>query len=376
MNVIVIDSLVGNDYTINLCRGLSEVTEDLTLVVPKNRIVELIPEVDVRHWAPSKDFKINKLRKVVDYITYLFRVLFLIKSKNKCVVHFQFFRRKSDVYFLALLRLLGTKIVYTAHNVLPHEETMFDRFRAKILYKSTQAIIVHSNFIREKLISEFPTNTEKIYIVPHGNFDNYLPVKPLTKEEARSFFGLSMDEKVILFFGYIREYKGLDLLIEAFELVAEKDNKTKLIIAGAPINSKLGNKYENQILKSKYRARIIYHLNFIPSEQIPLYFESSDIIVLPYKSIDHSGIIHLAYSFSKPVIATNVGDFSETIEHNKSGIILENNTVSNLANTILEVSFNDDLRRMGEYAKSLSESKYSWENIAELTTDVYELLLH
>jgi len=373
MKVVIIDSLVGNDYTINLCRGLQEVIEDLTLIVPKNRPVELKSHVKVKHWAPSKDLKINKMIKVVDYFFYLIRMLFFIKSK-KCIVHFQFFRRKLDIYFLALLRILGTRIVYTAHNVLPHEVTKFDRFRAKILYKSVAVIIVHSNFIREKLIKEFPANAAKIHIVPHGNFDNYLPKEVLTKEEARSVFGLSINEKVILFFGYIREYKGLDLLIEAFELVAEKNNNITLIIAGAPVNTELLKKYEHQILKSKFRERIIYHLNFIPSDKIPVYFESSDVVILPYKSIDHSGIIHLAYSFSKPVIATDVGDFSENIEHNKSGKILERNTPAELAEVILESCSTDDLKKMGEYAKCLSESKYSWKNIAKLTTNIYGIL--
>jgi len=371
MRVIIVDSLIGNDYTINLCRGLQEVVNDLTLILPQNRKYEPLKSTKVKLWAPSKDSSVNKIRKSIDYIVYLFRLFVFIRLGRKCIVHFQFFRRKSDIYFVRLLRIWGIKVVYTAHNVLPHEKTWLDKFRAKILYKSAEAIIVHSNFIREKLIKEFPASAAKIHIVPHGNFDNYLPKEVLSKEEARSYFGLSMDEKVILFFGYIREYKGLDLLIDAFELVAEKDNNINLIIAGAPINNKLSDRYWQQILKSNFRERIIYHNNFIPGEKIPLYFEASDILVLPYKSIDHSGIIHLAYSFSKPVIATDVGDFKEIIEHNKSGVILELNTASCLADAILKLSLNNDLGRIGEYAKSLSESKYSWKNIAKLTANVY-----
>lgn len=376
MRVIIIDSLIGNDYTINLCKGLQQVVNDLTLILPKNRKNEPLANVKVKLWAPSKDSGVNKFRKSADYIHFLFRLFILIRLGRKCIVHFQFFRRKFDIYFLVLLRLLGIKLVYTAHNVLPHETKSFDRFRANLLYRAAGAIIVHSNFISKKLTKEFPAASNKIHIVPHGNFDNYLPSLKITKHEARSHFGLSLTDNVILFFGYIREYKGLDLLLDAFDLVAEKDNKLKLLIAGAPINQELKNKYNNQILKSKFSERMFYHSDFIPSEKIPVYFEASDVIILPYKSIDHSGIIHLAYSFSKPVIATNVGDFSEIIEHNKSGKILDKNTASDLAEVILELYSDYDLEKMGEYAKSLSESKYSWKNIAELTKKVYTDLLN
>jgi len=375
MRVIIIDSLIGNDYTINLCNGLQEIIKDLTLILPKNRSVESLTAVKVKFWAPSKDVNVSKIRKSVDYILFLLRLFLLIRLDRNCIVHFQFFRRKSDVYFLTLLRFFGVRVIYTAHNILPHEISRFDKFRANILYKASKAIIVHSDFIKRKLIKEFPFCFSKTYIVPHGNFDNYLPDAPISKQVARNHFGLSDNDKVILFFGYIREYKGLELLLDAFEVAAAKDDKIKLIIAGAPINDVLRNKYNNQILKSKFRDRIIDHFNFIPSENIPLYFESSDILILPYKSIDHSGIIHLSYSFSKPVIVTNVGDFSEIVEQNKSGKVLENNTASSLADSILELNSNYDLWEMGKYAKYLSETKYSWENVSKLTANVYSTLL-
>lgn len=375
MRAIIIDSLIGNDYTINLCKALRGNVKDLTLIVPKNRAVELSSGIKIKYWAPSKDSKINKLRKILDYAIYLLRMLFFIMSKRKCIAHFQFFRRKMDIFFLVLLRILGTGIVYTAHNVLPHETKRFDKFRAKILYKASGSIIVHSDFIKNKLVKEFPFCETKTHIIPHGNFDNYLPEENITKREARGQLEISIDAQVILFFGYIREYKGLDLLIDAFELVAEKNDKIILIIAGAPLNEELRNKYNNQILKSAYRDRIINHFKFIPSEDIPLYFQSSDFVILPYRSIDHSGIIHLAYSFSKPVIATNVGDFSEVIEDNKSGMILERNTPSNLAEAILKMCSENDSEKMGKHAKFLSENKYSWENVSTLTLKVYNTLI-
>ena len=108
---------------------------------------------------------------------------------------------------------------------------------------------------------------------------------------------------------------------------------------------------------------------------VPFYFEAADIVVLPYTAIDHSGIIHLAYSFNRPVISTNVGDFSEVIEDNKSGKILESNTPQVLADTIKSMISNKDLDKMGDYGNNLNKKKYSWEIAAEKTKNVYEILL-
>ena len=137
------------------------------------------------------------------------------------------------------------------------------------------------------------------------------------------------------------------LLIDEFELVTEIDNALNLVIAGTPINNKLKHIYNNQTSTPKFDKRIIYHLDFIPREKIPVYFMAYNIVILPYKAIDRLEIIHLAYSFSKPIIATDVGDFSEIIEHNKSGMILERNTPAALAEFILESCTTDDLKKMG-----------------------------
>ena len=151
----------------------------------------------------------------------------------------------------------------------------------------------------------------------------------------------------------------MDSLIDKFELAAEKDDALSFVIAGTPINNKLNHIYNNQISKSKFNKRIIYYLDFIPREKIPVYYGAYDFLILPDREIDQSGIIHLAYSFSKPVIATDVGDFTEIKEHNNSGVILEHNTATCLADAILELSLNNNLGKMGEYAKSLSKPKYS-----------------
>jgi glycosyltransferase involved in cell wall biosynthesis len=269
------------------------------------------------------------------------------------------------------MKLSGVRLVYTAHNVLPHETSKTDRFMYALIYKSAHHIIVHSDYIKEKLVSKFNIRPEKVHVVPHGNFDIYLPSERITKTEARGKFGLGEEDKVLLFFGYIREYKGLDLLLDAFEKSKECDPTLKLMIAGMPYNENLAKTYNKRIQDISAGDRIIPAFRFIPSEEVKYFFEAADIIILPYKDIDHSGIIHLAYSFCKPVIATNVGDFPETVENGKSGFVI-NYDKDELSETIVK-AFEDiyKLRLMGEHAKYLNDSKYSWTEIGMRTAEIY-----
>jgi glycosyltransferase involved in cell wall biosynthesis len=295
-------------------------------------------------------------------------------GNGKRVAHIQFLRRERlEGLFLLLLRLLGAKLVFTAHNVLPHENNAIDRFLRSGIYRAAGTIIVHSEYIKNKLTNGFRVDREKVRVVPHGNFDHYVPKEPLSKAEARKSLNLSETDNVALFFGYIREYKGLNLLLDAFELCARQGQPFKLVIAGAPASTELGNQYRKRIEEMAMNDLITFHADFIPSEKVAAYLLASDVVILPYKAIDHSGIVHLAYSFGRPLIATDVGDFSEVIEDGKSGYLLKENSAECLSETIIGAFSNGaHLAEMGNYARRLSETKYSWLEIAKKMKDLYE----
>ena len=264
--------------------------------------------------------------------------------------------------------------MYTAHNVLPHEEKKADYFLYSILYRAADGIITHSGGIKEKLVSRFNIPPNKVTVIPHGNFDSYLPKKTITKEEARKDFNLSIKDDVLLFFGYIREYKGLDLLLNAFKLILEKKPDTVLIIAGFPATKQLYDKYIREVnLLPKKNIKATF--NFIPSEDVPKYFISADFVVLPYKKIDHSGIVHMAYSFGKPIIATNVGDFPESVENGKSGFIVNSLSAKDIAAKIIDAFQNKGMiPDMSNYIHQLNQTKYSWNTVAAKTITFYESL--
>lgn len=376
LNITLVDNLVGNDYSTCLALGLSTSMSKISLVVPENRKINFVNEnIKVYYWSPTKDQTKSKFVKFVNYYTYLIRLFNLI-HKNKKIVHYQFFRRKEDVLFLIILKLTGIRIVYTAHNILPHNRTKFDFLIYKLVYQIVNEIIVHSEYIKNKLVSTFNVSSQKVNVIPHGNFDIYLPKKNISKNDARKILNLKENDDVILFFGYIKEYKGLDTLIKSFPKAAKKNSKLKLLIAGMPENLNLKERYIKLIESLNCKESVLYEFSFIPSDSIALYFSASDLVVLPYRNIDHSGIIHLSYSFARPILATNVGDFSEIIEERITGFLVEKDDHNILAEAIYAAFLNKNLLvKMGLKAQDLNTTKYSWDEIGKRTAELYSRLI-
>ena len=377
MHVVVVDSLTGNDYSICLCRGLYEAGVDVALVTVEGREMPFPVAFPVYRWAPSKEGGGPKPAKLLRYLGYLTALFRYAARKSRLeggsVVHFQFFRRpRVESLYLLLLRLSGARLVFTAHNIVPHESSRIDRWLNVLVYRTVHEIVVHSDITRRALLEQFPVPASKVHVVPHGNFDHYRSESDPDRDQARRRLGLQPDDHVCLFFGYIREYKGLDTLLEAFPAAAARDDRLRLVVAGAPHTEALRAEYTAMIQRSAYSERILFHDDFVDSEDVPVYFQAADLVVLPYKNIYHSGIIHLAYSFGKPVLATNVGDFSETIVQGRSGFVLDQNTAEALA-AGLNACFQDEgeLRRMGAYARELSATRYCWREIGASTGKIY-----
>lgn len=375
LKILMVDSLDGNEYAIELCNGLHEAGVDIRLATLADRTFEKRPSFPILPLLPSKRQKFSQLKKSGQYIAHLWTLLNVIRREKIDAVHYQFFRRERiEPFFLLLLRLLNVKIIYTAHNIVPHEHSRIDFWLKRLVYTVSHHIIVHSKYIEDKLHRIFPFTQGNSSVIPHGNFDNYLPERPITKGEAIQQLGLPADAQLLLFFGYLREYKGVDLLVEAFEQAGGQNGRLHLIIAGRPHSATLTKKLHQMIELHPHGDRIMLHDHFIPNEDVATYFSAADAIVLPYRHIDHSGIIHLAYSFGKAVIATAVGDFPEAVEHQKSGLLLPPNDVACLAEVITEATAQPKLlAQMGEYGRFLSESKYSWRDIARKTCVIYQL---
>ncbi|MDR2843212.1 MAG: glycosyltransferase [Candidatus Symbiothrix sp.] len=217
-----------------------------------------------------------------------------------------------------------TKIIALLHNAIPHEPRFFDKPLAKVFFKQCQKFVVMSEIVKRDLLAMRPD--AQYCMEQHPVYDHF--GRKSLPEKAKTQLGLDIHKKTLLFFGLIRDYKGLDLLIEALSML---DDSYQLLVAGEVYGS--FDKYQTQIDNSPAKERILLFNHYMEDKEVPVLFSAADVLVLPYKSATQSGVIPVAYHFETPVVTTNVGGLKGTIESAGSGIVCES-TAADLAQGI------------------------------------------
>lgn len=256
------------------------------------------------------------------------------------------------------------KLLAICHNVIPHEKRPGDKLLTKSFLTKMDYFIVLSSDVKKDL--EMFVKQPKYKVLPHPVYSRF--GERVNKEEALRKLKLT-EARYILFFGFIRDYKGLDVLIEALALIKDKSN-IKLIIAGEFYDDE--KKYTDLIKKLKLEDNIIVFSDFIPADEVKYYFSAADAVVLPYKSATQSGIVQIAVNFRTPVIATDVGGLSEVIKNNETGYIVETENPKQLADAINK--FYDD-NKESEFLNNISKiaEQYSWKNFVNGIFDLINL---
>jgi len=219
-----------------------------------------------------------------------------------------------------------TKIVCIADNVIPHEHRPGDRAFTKYFLKACDGFIAMS----DKVLSDLRQfeKEKPAMLVPHPLYDNF--GDPVSKVVARKELGIGNSESVILFFGFIRKYKGLDILLDSMGIInrniKSQISNLKLLIAGEFYENE--KPYLEQIEKLGIAENVILRTNFIPDSQVKYYLCAADAVVQPYRSATQSGVTPLAYYFEKPMIVTNVGGLPSLVPHEKAGLVAEPNAES------------------------------------------------
>jgi len=371
-------------YSFNLCNALG-----------KDRHVTLLTSDDFELDGFEKDFTARKIFKHSRMpLRSFLRILTICRRHRYDIVHLQWLpsveypwqlefkllryrlrirsewiRLRQDVFLVKLLRHLGLMVVYTAHNLMPHEEKEGYSGLMKSIYSSVDAIIVHSKNDREELIKEFKIPPENIHVIPHGDY-TFFNRKKTPRGEARKQLGLKDSDVVVLFFGAIREYKGLNVLLKSFKIVREKVENAKLVVAGNPFEDE--EKYLRISKELGIEKDTIFRLQYIPFDEVGNYFEAADIVAQPYLKTYQSGVVQIAYGFGKPVVTTDTGGLPEAVEDGKSGYIVRPGDEKALAEKLVELLKDKQKRgEMGAYAKELAETRFSWRQVAAQTIDVY-----
>ncbi len=217
-----------------------------------------------------------------------------------------------------ILRLLNkrqTKVICIADNVIPHEKRPGDYVFTRYFFKRCDGFVTMSNSVYDDLKKIVPGKPTKL--TAHPLYDQFGPA--LSKEKAREKLSLNSHDKIILFFGFIRPYKGLDLLLAAMQDPRLQLLDIKLLIAGEFYENE--SRYHQLIEEYQIKDRVILHTNFIPDQEVGIYLSAADVVVQPYKTATQSGVTPLAYHFEKPMIVTNVGGLPEMVPHEKAGLV-------------------------------------------------------
>ena len=243
-------------------------------------------------------------------------------------------------------------IMVICDNIIPHEERLLDTRLTKRFFGFIDSFIVLSKKVENELLSFIPEAKYKYSPHPiYSIFNN-----TLSKEQAKAELKLAT-KKVLLFFGLIREYKGLDILINAMEKIKTELEDYTLLIVGECYENE--NKYTELIKKAGITDNVKCHYSFIPDNEVGKYFSAADVVVLPYKTASQSGIVQIAYHFDTPVIVSNVGGLPEIVDEGKTGYCVEPNSNA-FAKAIKAFYENDNISEMNS---NISEykSQFSWD---------------
>lgn len=297
--------------------------------------------------------------KLVEHVPEL--LLYRRHAGDADVVHYQWLTFPAlDVHLLPPAR----PRVFTAHNVPPREPRRGEVAAFKRLLRKMDAIVVHSAHGARRLSEELDAPPERVHVIPHGAFDylTRLPFeRPLPAELA------VVEGPVILFFGLLRSYKGLDVLLDAFSDI----DGAELWIVGLP-HLPL-EELEKRARRARGRVRFVPR--FVAEDEIPALFKRADIVALPYREIDQSGVLYTALAFGSPLLLSAVGGFPEIADRGAAQLV-EPGNVESLRAGLIELLADDVRRRaMGDAAQRLARGEHSWDAVAEATDRLYRRLL-
>jgi D-inositol-3-phosphate glycosyltransferase len=363
-------------YVYNLSCALAGRGHDVTIVTtaayeldgralpPRVRVVTAIARATHRLRASLPGRALGwavKLEALADAV----RVAVMARRLGPDVVHLHCTNQIALAY-LILLRLTGLPVAVTAHVVTAHERSRVQDAVHRRIHRLSPLVIAHSAFDRARLVEEMAIDPGRVIVIPHGEYGFFGhdtdPVEPGT---ARRRLGLAAGDEVALFFGYIREYKGLDVLLDAWPAVAQARPAARLVVAGDPV--RLDPARRDALLAAATRVGAVHRFGYVPFSEVAGYIAAADVLVLPYRHVSQSGVLYLALAHGLPVVATRVGALPEVLHDGESGLLVPPESPGALAEALVRLFGDGDLRRRLAVGGRAVAARHAWPAIAERT---------
>lgn len=258
-----------------------------------------------------------------------------------------------------------TKMVAMIHNMIPHEPTILDRLFPRYFVNAMDGFVAMAESVVAD-INHFDKHNKPKVVSPHPIYDHY--GDPLTKKEAALKLGLHEQKSYVLFFGFIRQYKGLDLLLEAFADERLRQFPVRLIVAGEFYENP--QPYLELIIRLGLEGKVELRTGFIPDSEVRNYFSVADLVAQPYRTATQSGVSQIAYHFEKPMLVTNVGGLAETIPDGKVGYVV-GVEIKQIADALVDFYSNNRAEKMIENIK-VEKRKFTWSHMTDAINGLFK----
>lgn len=389
LKVSILNASGQTDYMYGLVSGLAQLGHLYIEVIHNDRSIGLFDSLssvrflnlvgDYRHDVPVR-------QKVFRLLRYYFRLIKYAATTDSKVFHIQWLSRFQffEQTFLTLYyKVLCKKLVLTAHNVdtMAHKGrgSVLSRLSRKCMYSLVDHIIVHTEELKRDLRDGYGVPDKRVTVIPHG-INNKVTVAGLSQVEGRERLGIGPDRKVLLVFGGFALYKGIDILVESLPRLLKEDTSYFVVIAGCADNHpEYLIQIKDLVRKHKLEEHVLIRAEFIPDEDIEMYFAAADCLVLPYRYIYQSGVVFLSYRFGLPIVATAVGGLKEAVIHEQTGFLCSPCDPADLAEKICQYFKSPICRNLEQKRHEIAQyanEEYSWNKIAKETVSVYNKLLY
>ena len=325
------------------------------------------------------------MRKVFRVSAYYLKLIRYAARAKPRIFHILWnnkFETLDRTLLMLYYRFLGKSIVLTAHNVNERKrdskDTLLNRLTLRVQYRLADHIFVHTEKGKLELIEEFGVQEARVTIIPFG-INNSVPNTHITPGEAKQRLCIRDGERTILFFGRIKPYKGLEDLFTSFRQILTQSKDFRLIIVGRPdCSEKYWNTIRELLREEVQRGRVLLRSEFIPDDQIEVYFKAADVLVLPYRHVYQSGVLFLGHSFGLPVLAADVGSLKDEITEGKTGFVFRPDDPIDLARAIERYFASDlfaDLDSRRHAIRDYATERHSWNVVGQVIMRTYADIL-